>query len=503
MSTEIKSYKNWSLQEDEHHILWVTLDVSHTQVNTLSFAVLQELADIVTMLKANGRYSGVVIISNKSTGFIAGADVKEIAAIEDANAAVSHIRQTQTLFSEIEALPIPVVAAIDGFCLGGGTELALACHYRIATNERHTMIGLPEVKLGIHPGFGGSVRAVRLLGAIQGMNFILEGRSIDAPQAKRLGLVDEVVPLRELSRAAVYYIQHKPKVKKMSLAHKVMEIPFVRHLLGSLFKKKLATKVKVEQYPAPYAVIDNWVNVGALEEKAFAIEAESVGRLLSTTTCRNLLRVFSLQEKLKAVGKEVDFKIQHIHIIGAGVMGGDIAAWCAVQGIKVTLQDPSAKALGSATARTYELAKKLLKQNHLVQAAMDRLCPDVAGEGIAYADLVLEAAVENLALKHEIFKKIDAHARIDAVLATNTSSLSLSEIGSVLAQPQRLVGIHFFNPVARMPLVEVVRGKHTDKMIAAYAASFVKQIKKLPLLVEDAPGFLINQMVGGYLVEAF
>lgn len=503
MSTETKSYKNWFLQEDDHHILWVSLDVPHTTVNTLNFSVLQELTDIVETIKTNTQYRGVVFISNKSSGFIAGADVKEIAAVEDANAAISHMRQVQTLFSQIEALSIPVVAAIHGFCLGGGTELVLACHYRILSNESHTTIALPEVKLGIHPGFGGSVRAVRLLGAIAGMNFILEGRSIDAQQAKRLGLVDEVVPLRELRRAAVYYIEHKPKVKKMSWVHKIMEISFVRHLLGSLFKKKLAAKVKIDQYPAPYAMIDNWVNVGSVEEKAFAVEAESVGRLLSTTTCRNLLHVFSLQEKLKATGKEVDFKVQHIHIIGAGVMGGDIAAWCAVQGIKVTLQDPSVKALGSAVARTYELAKRMLKQNHLIQATMDRLCPDSAGDGIAYADLILEAAVENLNLKHEIFKKIEAHARMDAVLATNTSSLGLADIGSVLAQPQRLVGIHFFNPVARMPLVEVVRGKHTDKMIAAYAASFVNQIKKLPLLVEDAPGFLVNQIVGGYFAEAF
>lgn len=503
MNGNMQSYQNWSLEEDAHHILWVTLNVRDKDVNVLSFAVLKELADIVDNIKANSQYSGVVFISGKTTGFIAGADVKEIAAVHDVNSAVSHIRQTQTLFSEIEALSIPVVAAIDGFCLGGGTELALACRYRIATNERHTVIGLPEVKIGIHPGFGGSVRAVRVLGVMQGMNFILEGRSLDALQAKRLGLIDDAVPLRELRRAAIYYIQNKPPLKKMSLVHKVMEISFIRQLLGSLFKKKLAAKVKIEQYPAPYAVIDNWINVGSLAEKAFATEAESVGKLLSTTTCRNLLHVFSLQEKLKAAGKEMDFKVSHIHVIGAGVMGGDIAAWCAVQGIRVTLQDPSSKALGSAVARTYELAKRVLKQNHLIQAAMDRLCPDPAGDGVAHADLILEAAVEDLALKHDIFKKVDALARADAVLATNTSSLRLADIGSVLVQPQRLVGIHFFNPVVRMPLVEVVKGKHTDKMIAAYAASFVKQIKKLPLLVEDAPGFLVNQIVGGYFIEGF
>lgn len=499
----MKTYEHWTLEEDPHHILWVSLDVADSAVNMLSFAVLKELAEIVESLKGNTSYRGVVFISNKSSGFIAGADVREIAAVEDANAAVRHMRQVQTVFSEMEALPIPSVAAIQGFCLGGGMELVLACHYRIATDDRQTTLGLPEVKLGIHPGFGGSVRAVRLLGPIRGLSFVLEGRSVDAITAKRMGLVDEVVPLRELRRAAIYYIQHKPKVRKPSLVAKLSEISFVRPLLGSLIKKKLAAKVKIEQYPAPYAVVDNWINVGSLSEKAFATEAESVGRLLTTATCRNLLYVFSLQEKLKGVGKEVNFKVQHIHVVGAGVMGGDIAAWCAVQGIKVTLQDPSTKALGNAVARTYDLAKKHLKQAHLVQATLDRLSPDPEGAGVAQADLILEAAVENLALKHDIFKKIEANARVDAVFATNTSSLSLMEIASVLSQPERLVGIHFFNPVARLPLVEVVRGKHTDKMIAAYAAAFVKQIKKLPLLVEDAPGFLVNQIIGGYFTEAF
>jgi 3-hydroxyacyl-CoA dehydrogenase/enoyl-CoA hydratase/3-hydroxybutyryl-CoA epimerase len=504
VKAKTKGYKNWSLHEDENKILWLALNVVNEEINVLSFAVLHELETIVADIKANlNSYSGVVFISDKTPHFIAGADVKEIAAVNDVNDAVTHIRKTQTLFSQIEALPIPVVAAINGICLGGGTELALACHYRLATDEKPTQIGLPEVKIGIHPGFGGTVRAIRLLGVVQGMGFILEGRGLDAQQAKKVGLVDDVMPLRELRRAAIYYIQHKPKVKKSSWVNEVMEIPFIRNLLGALFRKKLAIKVKIAQYPAPYAAIDNWVNVGVRAEKAFAIEAESVGRLLSTPTCRNLLRVFFLQGKLKAVGKETDFKMRHIHIIGAGVMGGDIAAWCAVQGLRVTLQDPSLKALASAVSRTYELAKKRLKRKHLIQAAVDRLCPDPNGDGLAHADLILEAAVENLALKHEIFKQVDRRARPDAVFATNTSSLRLVDIASVLTQPQRLVGIHFFNPVAYMPLVEVVKGKQTDKTTITYASAFVKQIQKLPLPVEDAPGFLVNQILGGYFAEGF
>ncbi len=503
MKIETQEYKNWSLQEDENNILWLGLNVANVEVNVLSFSVLQELEDIIEKIKADPRYCGIVFISNKASDFIAGADIKEITAITDVNDAIFHMRKTQTLFSQIEALPMPVVAAIDGFCLGGGTELALACHYRLASDERYTKIGLPEVKIGIHPGFGGSVRALRLLGVMQGMAFVLEGRNLDARQAKQLGLVDDVMPLRELRRAAIYTIQNKPKVKKSGLLHQIIDIHFVRNIVGALFKKKLSAKVKIEHYPAPYAVIDNWINVGSLEERAFATEAESVGYLLSTPTCRNLLRVFSLEGKLKAMGKASEFKVRHIHIVGAGVMGGDIAAWCAVHGLRVTLQDPSSKALGSAAARTYELAKKRLKQKHLIQAAMDRLYPDPTGQGIAQAEIILEAAVENLALKQDIFKQIEAKARPDALFATNTSSLPLADIASVLTQPQRLVGLHFFNPVAYMPLVEVVKGKHNDKTITAYAASFVKQIKKLPLLVEDAPGFLVNQIIGGYFAEGF
>lgn len=504
MIAKTKNYQNWSLQEDKNKILWVALNVADEEMNILNFVVLQELETIVADIKLNANnYSGVVFISDRASGFVAGFDVKEIAAMADINDTVSRVHKAQTLFSQIEALPIPVVAAINGFCLGGGTELTLACHYRLASDERHTQIGLPEVKIGIHPGFGGSVRTIRLLGVAQGMSFVLEGRSVDAVQAKKIGLVDDIMPLRELRRAAVYYIQHKPKVKKNYWMNKVTEVSFMRHILGTLFKKKLATKVKSEQYPAPYAVIDNWVNVGSTAEKAFAVEAESIAKLLFTPICRNLLRVFFLQAKLKATGKEANFKVQHIHIVGAGVMGGDIAAWCAVQGLRVTLQDPSLQALGSAVSRTYELAKKRLKQKHLIQAAMDRLCPDPSGDGIAHADLILEAAVENLALKHEIFKQIDARARSDAIFATNTSSLRLADIASVLREPQRLVGIHFFNPVIYMPLVEVVKGTQSDKTTIAYAAAFVKQIKKLPLPVEDAPGFLVNQIIGGYFAEGF
>ncbi len=503
--SEPKKYRHWQLSQDEHNITWLSIDVADREVNVLSYAVLEELSDIVLEIRNNGACTGVVFISNKPSGFILGADVKEISQVEDPNEAVDFMHKAQILFSMIEALRIPVVAAIDGLCLGGGLELALACHYRIASDASGTQLGLPEVKLGIHPGFGGSVRVLRLLGIFQGMNFILQGRNVDAYAAKKMGLVNDVVALRQLRRAAIYFIQHQPKktVKTARWSTLLLEPPLLRSIVTGFLVQGLKKKVKQDQYPAPYAVLGNWVEVGALKEKAFAEEAASVGRLILTPTCHNLFRVFSLQEKLKEKAKGGEFKVHHIHIIGAGVMGGDIAAWCAVQGLQVSLQDPSPQALGSALARTYTLAQKLLKRKHLIEAAMDRLCPDPQGYGLSKADLILEAAVENLAVKHEIFKNIDLKAKDSAILATNTSSLSLSEIAAVLKNPGRLIGIHFFNPVSKMPLVEVVSAEKTDPKTALCGAIFVKQIKKLPLPVRDGHGFLVNQILGGYFEAGF
>jgi len=261
-------------------------------------------------------------------------------------------------------------------------------------------------------------------------------------------------------------------------------------------------KVNPLHYPGPFQALDNWEQVGVEGNKAYEREAKSCGRLFFSETCQNLVRVFFLQERMKGLGKEISFSPKHIHVIGAGTMGGDIAAWCALRGYVVTLQDLDARFIAAAIKRAYSLIKEKLKEPHLIQKAMDNLIPDLKGNGIFKADIIIEAIVEDLALKQSLFKEIESKAKPTAIFATNTSSIPLDDINSVLMQPERLVGIHFFNPVAKMQLVEVVKGNRTSQEIIDRAISFVTQIDRLPLPVKSSPGFLVNRILMPYLLES-
>ena len=266
-------------------------------------------------------------------------------------------------------------------------------------------------------------------------------------------------------------------------------------------RKQLRSKANPLYYPGPYHVVDNWEEVGVAGTEAFEREARDCGKLFFSDTSHNLVRVFFLQERLKGLAKESHFKPKHVHVIGAGTMGGDIAAWCAVQGFTVTLQDREAKFIAPAIKRAYIMIKDKLKETHLIQKAMDRLQPDTEGYGIAKADVIIEAIFEDLATKQALFKKLEMEAKPTAILATNTSSIPLDEINSVLQTPERLVGIHFFNPVAKMMLVEVVKGDRTDPLIVEKAISFVRKLDRLPLPVKSSPGFLVNRILMPYLLE--
>lgn len=496
-----KTYNNFKLSTDSNNILWLSVDRKEASVNSLSRDVFSELDKILDDILIS-KPAGVIILSGKSKGFIAGADISQFTQLKTKGEAFDLIRQAQLVLDKLEALPMPTLAMIQGFCLGGGLELALACRYRVAADTADTKIGLPEIKLGIHPGWGGTVRLPKLIGVMESMKMILPGSAYDARKCAKLGIVDCAVPERMLKRAAVDFIVRQPAPHQPNFIAKVCDIASIRPLIGKLLYKNLTDKkVNKKHYPAPYAVVSNWIKDGVGSD-AMVNEAHSIAELMVTDTARNLVRVFFLQEKMKGIAKKGAFKPAHVHVIGAGTMGGDIAAWCAASGFHVTLQDQSAAKIAPAIKRAYALFQKKFRQPRLVNAAMDRLQPDEKGDGIARADLIIEAVFENLAVKQEIFHAAELKAKPTAILATNTSSIPLEEIATALKDPSRLVGIHFFNPVDKMPLVEVVCGTQTSDETILHAAAFVGLINRLPLPVASSPGFLVNRVLMPYLMEA-
>lgn len=501
MSTT-QTYQNWRLETDENQIMWIFFDKQNASVNTLDRPVMEEFSRIVDALTKDTSHKAVIIASAKKSGFIAGADISQFTKFKDIQEATSVLTMGQDILSRLESLKIPTVAMIEGFCLGGGLELSLACRYRVAEDSSKTRLGLPEVKLGIHPGWGGTVRLPRLIGGMQGLNLILNGHTVSGKAAAKLGFVDAAVPKRQLIHAAKYYALAKPQRHLPTGVQKLSNQKIMRQLIASYVRKQVRKKVNPIHYPAPFHVIDNWEDVGVDSDTAFAREARSCGKLFFTDTCQNLVRCFNLQDLLKSQGKDTSFSPQHVHVIGAGTMGGDIAAWCAFRGMTVTLQDLEPRFIAPAIKRAHALFRDKLKEKYLIQKAMDNLIPDVEGNGIGRADVIIEAVIEDLAVKQSTFKMVESRAKPTAILATNTSSIPLDEINTVLKQPSRLVGIHYFNPVAKMQLVEVVRGQYTSPEIVDMAVSFVRKIDRLPLPVKSSPGFLVNRILMPYLLEA-
>jgi len=493
---------NWRLEKDRNGIAWLQFDKADSGANVLSADVLEELDRFLKNLSEE-QLQGLVILSAKPNGFIAGADIKEFTKLKDSSAAEKLIRSGQAVFDRLENMPFPTVSMIHGFCLGGGLELALACRYRVAEDHQRTRLGLPEVKLGIHPGFGGTVRLPRLIGAPNAMELMLTGRTIDVRRAKNIGLVDYVVPSRHLKKMSVMCIRNHLPVHKPSLGLRLTNNMLVRPFIKKVLIKNVNKRVQEAHYPAPYALINLWESYAGNPDKMLAEEARSVAELITGSTAQNLVRVFFLMEKLKSMGRSTDFSASRVHVIGAGLMGGDIAAWCALQGMNVTLQDREAKYIAPAMKRAYRLFKKRLKKPRLIQSAMDRLMPDVNGRaGLKRADVIIEAIFENVEAKQNLFREIEPVIKPDALLATNTSSIPLEALNRALSRPERLVGLHFFNPVAKMQLVEIVASASTGPDEVNRAKAFTRQIDRLPLPVKSTPGFLVNRVLMPYLLEA-
>lgn len=496
---EQKTYQHWQLRVDKNQFMWATLDKAGKAVNSMNDEVLDELSCVLDQASS---CRGLAICSGKKTGFIAGADISSFSKWEGSDDAMKFIRKGHAVYEKLSKLNIPTVAVIDGFCLGGGLELALACRYRIAEDSDKTKLGLPETKLGIFPAWGGSVRLPRLIGGMHALDLILSGRAIRAKQAKKMGLVDQCVPKRHLVTAATYYLEQQPVVHKPSTLQAMTNWPWVRSLLAWQAKKQLAKRnVLQAHYPAFYAVLDLFENNTGKLDACLQREAAAIEPVLQHPTAMSLVRVFELQERLKSFAKTSDFKAKSVHVIGAGTMGAEIAAVCAAKGLRVTLQDREPQYIAPAIKLAHKIFKRKLKTPRAVQAAMDRLIPDVEGRGVATADVIIEAIFENLEAKQSLFADIERKAKPDAVIATNTSTFPLEELTPALRQPERLVGIHFFNPVSKMPLVEVIFGTQSKLEIVKQAQSFVGQIDKLPLPVKSSPGFLVNRVLMPYLME--
>jgi 3-hydroxyacyl-CoA dehydrogenase/enoyl-CoA hydratase/3-hydroxybutyryl-CoA epimerase len=493
--------KHWSITREADGLATLTFDRADAGTNTLSAAALTALNEALDVLDREPP-KGLIVRSGKANGFIAGADVDEFGEISSEAGALALVKRGWDTFERLANVRYPTLALIRGFCLGGGLELALACRYRVAVDEPATRLGLPEVMLGIVPGWGGIKRLPRLVGGPAALDLLLTGKSVDARKAKALGIVDESVPARIMENTARGVLRALPPPRALKLPLSLTLNSIARRAIAAQAAKQVAQRARREHYPAPYAILELFAKYDGNALAVPPSSPASVASLIRTPTAENLIRVFRLQERLKGFGKEGGATAAHVHVVGAGTMGGDIAAWCALRGLTVTLQDQNAERLGPAMQRAGKLFSQRLKDPRRRRDAFDRLIPDVAGDGIARADVIVEAIFENVEAKRALFAAVEKKAKPTALLATNTSSIPLEEIATALADPSRLIGLHFFNPVAKMMLVEIVVGAGTNRDLVAPAAAFVRQIDKLPLPVKSAPGFLVNRVLAPYLMAA-
>jgi 3-hydroxyacyl-CoA dehydrogenase/enoyl-CoA hydratase/3-hydroxybutyryl-CoA epimerase len=484
----------WRLTRNDDGIAWLLLDQPGQSTNRIDKPMLEALNDLLGELEASPP-KALVLRSAKRSGFMVGADISQFRGITEPSIFAEELGKMHAVFDRFEALPFPTIAVVHGHCLGGGLEIALACRYRVAVSS--AQLGFPEVQLGVHPGLGGAARSIRLIDPLAAMGLMLTGRTLRAPQARRMGLVDAVVEERHV--AAAVRAGAEGKLRKKPIKRPSAVVPPA--LLAILLERQARKQARPEHYPAPFALIDLYRRHGANFQALKAAEIGSFSKLLVTPTAQNLVRLFFLRDAMKGSAKGGK-RPERLHVVGAGAMGGDIAAWCALSGLTVSLADMSLKALGDAMKRADKLFVRRHLAGRLKREAADRLIPDPKGEGAAVADLVIEAVPEKLALKQKVYAGLEAVMKPGAILGTNTSSLRLEELRTSLQRPGRLVGVHFFNPVAQMQLVEIVRHDEADADALAGAGAFVTGIGRLPASVGSAPGFLVNRALMPYVMEA-
>jgi 3-hydroxyacyl-CoA dehydrogenase/enoyl-CoA hydratase/3-hydroxybutyryl-CoA epimerase len=507
VAQDMTQWKDWRFSVDREGIAWAIFDREGESANALGRRPLEELGAIVEHVESRartGEIKGLVFMSGKPKNFIVGADIREFDALDTESKVIEAIRPVNAMLDRIERMPVPVVCAIHGACVGGGLELALACHYRIATRDDSTRVGFPEVKLGLFPGFNGTARSIRQVGPLTAMQNMLTGSLLRAPVARALGYIDELVNNRhQLRWAARKAVLQRRKSKPAGLFKSVLAKWPIRGLLAKRLRTETAKKVREDHYPAPFRLIDLFETHGGNLEALKHAETRAFAPLMVSPTARNLCRVFRLMEMLKdQAPKDLGWKPLRVHVIGAGTMGADIAGWCVASGMEVSLQDISPEQIKKGIEAQEKLFARKFKTKAQRDAAKARLIADPQGRNISRADVVIEAVVEKLEVKQEVFKSIEPKLKPGAVLATNTSSIMIEDIARPLSDPGRLIGLHFFNPVSRMPLVEVVRGEASREEELKKGAAFVTAIDKLPLIVKSVPGFLVNRVLAPYLTGA-
>ncbi len=504
----------------EHQIGFIEFDLLDSKVNLLNFEVMSKLDKILDEIGEETDVQAVVIVSKKPDIFIAGADIKEIENIQKPSEGRQKSQQGQHVLNKLEDLPMPTVAVIDGVALGGGCELVLACRYRIATFNEKVRIGLPEVNLGILPGFGGCYRLPRLIGLTEGLKMILSARPIDAQKALKVGLVDRLYPQKGLASFTQKFLEEilplngsrRPfERKKKGIPH-LLENSFLGKKIIFNQSRQSVRKTTKGFYPAPEKALGVIIEIyGQTRESALIREAGAFGELVETQVCKNLIQVFYLSEKYKklmpqGLEKIKPHPIRKCGVLGAGVMGGGIAQILAYNDIWVRMKDVNNNALALGYQSAAKIFQQTVERRSLTKAQAIRKMDHITGtldySGLRNADLVIEAVVENMEVKKKVFKELSSMVSAQTILATNTSALSVTEMARQTRDPGKVVGIHFFNPVHRMPLVEIIKTEFTSSETLAATLSLVKKLGKIPIVVKDSSGFLVNRVLLAYLNEA-
>ncbi len=492
----------------------LTFDLPGEKVNKLTTQVMDELDQVLGELHAKTDIKAMVVQSGKAGNFIVGADISEIRSITDSTRGEALARRGQSVLAKLESLPFPTVAAIHGPCMGGGLELALACTYRLISNDQRTALALPEVKLGIMPGFGGTQRLPRLVGLTNALDMILTGKSVFPKKARRMGLADEVTWPETLAARALAFAKQaaaRPAPRgvraRRPLPLSLLEAtPLTPQVIVRTARARVLKETR-GNYPAPLAALDA-VAFGLSHDRKAGYDREAIllGSLIPTEVSKNLISVFYLNELLKKGGRSSPSSLSHAAVLGAGVMGGGIAQLLAEKGLQVRMKDINSRAVSAGLKESWSIFRKRQQKGILTplqeRDGFDRITTATEYTGFAGTEIAIEAVVENLDVKRAVLRDFERAAGPDPIFASNTSSLSITALAEAAQRPERVVGMHFFNPVEKMPLVEIVRGSRTTEETVAAVASLSRRLGKLPVVVRDGPGFLVNRILMPYIGEA-
>ncbi len=526
MTTQTANEKVGSMKDSvflkvKDQIGWLMLDLQGEKVNKFSSPVVLRFQEVLEEIKNNSEIKVVVVVSSKKNIFIAGADINEIKNITEESEFLKAVTVGQELMNSFEDLKVPVIAAIDGACVGGGCEFALACDYRIATDDRSTKIGLPEVQLGIIPGFGGCVRLPRVVGLQESLGIILAGKTVPAKKALKIGLIDSMIPkavfTKEVEKFAKDILKKGAKKRRKVFKPKNMAQKLTESFLlkSKVFKMAKAGVLKQSKghYPAPLEALQVVKDTykSSNREKSLKREADGFLKVAPGAESKNLINLFFMMEDVKKAtgvpGKHIEVEpIDHVSVLGAGTMGGGIAQLAADKGVHVRMKDISVGAIAIGLKAAHQIWDKKVKRRRMNKfeytQKMDRLSGGLDFAGFKNTDVVIEAIVEDMNIKKSVISETVKHLKDDAIVATNTSSLSVTEMAKAHPNPKQFVGMHFFNPVHKMPLVEVIRGADTSDEVVAKIFKLSKDMGKTPVVVKDGPGFLVNRLLLPWLAEA-